>query len=198
MYLQVVGYQVMRGELDGDAHDRLRGLSDDLSSRASIHFYDEDNDTNRLDDSFHRQSKRSSKDQMQHSQKSSFASSSQFSSPRQSNKKDSLQTVNQQDLRLPLRAVSQQETFRSPRSKMGDVPEAWLVFANNSNEHQGGRGGGYGAEQAVPVNLANSIGSRLQVGSTLYTLTLNTQQQIDNTIVLHVDDFGISRPALPT
>jgi len=109
-----------------------------------------------------RQSKRSSKDQMQHSQKSSFASSSQFSSPRQSNKKDSLQTVNQQDLRLPLRAVSQQETFRSPRSKMGDVPEAWLVFANNSNEHQGGRGGGYGAEQAVPVNLANSIGSRLQ------------------------------------
>ena len=85
---------------------------------------------------------------------------------RQSNKKDSLQTVNQQDLRLPLRAVSQQETFRSPRSKMGDVPEAWLVFANNSNEHQGGRGGGYGAEQAVPVNLANSIGSRLQVGST--------------------------------
>ena len=133
MYLQVVGYQVMRGELDGDAHDRLRGLSDDLSSRASIHFYDEDNDTNRLDDSFHRHSKRSSKDQMQHSQKSSFASSSQFSSPRQSNKKDSLQTVNQQDLRLPLRAVSQQETFRRPRSKMGDVPEAWLVFANNQS-----------------------------------------------------------------
>jgi len=47
---------------------------------------------------------------------------------------------------------------------MSDVPEAWLVFANNNE--QGGRGAaqgvGFGTERAVPVNLANSIGSRLQ------------------------------------
>ena len=173
--MQVIGYQVMRGELDGDAHDQLRGGivdSSDLSSRASLQFYDDDEDgTERLDNSFHRHSKRSSKDQMQHSQKSSFASS-QFTSPRHQNKnKDSTQL--NQDLRLPLRALSQQETFRSPRSKMGDVPEAWLVFANN-NEQGGGRGAGqgigFGTERAVPVNLANSIGSRLQVRST-YTQT---------------------------
>ena len=158
----MIGYQVMRGELDGD--DRLRGDNSDLSSRASIQFYDDHDDAERLDNSFNRHSKL--KDQMQNSQKSSFASS-QFTSPRHQSKKDSTET--NQDLRLPLRAPSQQETFRSPRSKMSDVPEAWLVFAN-SNDQQGGRAGGqgvgFGTERAVPVNLANSIGSRLQVRST--------------------------------
>ena len=190
----------MRGELDGDAHDRLRGEladSSDLSSRASLQFYDDDDDTERLDNSFHRHSKRSSKDQMQHSQKSSFASS-QFTSPRHQNKKDSTQL--NQDLRLPLRALSQQETFRSPRSKMSDVPEAWLVFANK--DEQGGGGGrgaaqgvGFGTERAVPVNLANSIGSRLQVRSTdpqTKCLTAIVNRAVD------INNFGISRQALPT
>ena len=193
----------MRGELDGDAHDRLRGglESSDLSSRASLHFYDDDDDTERLDNSFHRHSKRSSRDQMQHSQKSSFASS-QFTSPRlHQNKKDSTQL--NQDLRLPLRALSQQETFRSPRSKMSDVPEAWLVFANNSNEQGGGRGAaqgiGFGTERAVPVNLANSIGSRLQVRSTTKCLTIKVTPI--HTIVnraVDINNVGLSRQALPT
>ena len=103
----------MRGELDGDAHDRLRGDNSDLSSRASLQFYDDHDDAERLDNSFNRHSKL--KDQMQNSQKSSFASS-QFTSPRHQSKKDSTET--NQDLRLPLRAPSQQETFRSPRSKI--------------------------------------------------------------------------------
>ena len=187
----------MRGELDGDAHDRLRGGlvdSSDLSSRASLQFYDDDDDTERLDNSFHRHSKRSSKDQMQHSQKSSFASS-QFTSPRHQNKKDSTQL--NQDLRLPLRALSQQETFRSPRSKMSDVPEAWLVFANN-NEQGGGRGAGqgvgFGTERAVPVNLANSIGSRLQVRS----IDPLTKKDTIVNLAFDINNGGISRQALPT
>ena len=190
----------MRGELDGDAHDRLRGEladSSDLSSRASLQFYDDDDDTERLDNSFHRHSKRSSKDQMQHSQKSSFASS-QFTSPRHQSKKDSTQL--NQDLRLPLRALSQQETFRSPRSKMSDVPEAWLVFANNNEQGGGGgrgaaQGVGFGTERAVPVNLANSIGSRLQVRSTdpqTKCLTAIVKQAVD------INNVGISRQALRT
>ena len=74
---------------------------------------------------------------------------------------------NSQDLRLPLRGVSQQETFRSPRSKLGEAPEAWLVFSNEGGMVQDG---GLSTDRALPVNLANSIGSRLQVHSTCATV----------------------------
>ena len=150
---EVRGYQVMRGELDGDARD----LGDsDLSSRTSLDFYDDGPSTDRLNNSFQGQAKPS-----QRSQKDSLNSSQE--SPHHSYKT----SINSQDLRLPLRAASQQETFRSPRSKLGEAPEAWLVF---SNEGRGPHDGGFSTDRAVPVNLANSIGSRLQVHSTCATV----------------------------
>jgi hypothetical protein len=158
---EVRGYHVMRGELDGDPHDRLRGghADSDLTSRASLDFYDDEPGGNKLQSSypdFHRYSKRPGKDSSPQGQTNYFNSSQD--SPQHSNKA----SINSQDLRLPLRAPSQQETFRSPRSKRsGDIPEAWLVFPGA--ESRAHHAGGFGTDRAVPVNLANSIGSRLQV-----------------------------------
>ena len=167
---EVRGYQVMRGELDGDARD----LGDsDLSSRTSLDFYDDGPSTDRLNNSFQGQAKPS-----QRSQKDSLNSSQE--SPHHSYKT----SINSQDLRLPLRAASQQETFRSPRSKLGEAPEAWLVF---SNEGRGPHDGGFSTDRAVPVNLANSIGSRLQVHSTCATCTKS-----------HTLNYALFRLVLPT
>lgn len=152
---EVRGYETMRKELDGDVHDRLRGGQDDsdLSSRASLEFYNDD--LMNSYSSYHRHGRHESQENLRHGHKGSFNSS--YESPHRSNKT----SFTSQDLRLPLRAPSQQD---SHRSKLGDIPEAWLVFPNGDGRHTQN---GFLTERAVPVNLANSIGSRLQVRSSV-------------------------------
>ena len=48
------------------------------------------------------------------------------------------------------------ESFASRPSRLERIPEAWLVFPEDGGGHQS-------RSPAIPVNLRNAIGSRLQV-----------------------------------
>ena len=57
------------------------------------------------------------------------------------------------------------ESFASRPSRLERIPEAWLVFPEDGRHHSQ-------TSPAIPVNLRNAIGSRLQVAPTSYLLPL--------------------------
>ena len=153
------GYESMRKDLDGDAYDKLRGFPPDrnLERRNSLEFYDDD-----FDDHFYNS---------YHSYHAGPSKKNSFNtSPRRHDQNRSSFRNLENSFISPRTNFS--ESFNSRRSKLDNVPEAWLVFPTD----RATKNGGHNVDQrelnnptsmsynrAVPVNLRQSIGSRLQV-----------------------------------
>ena len=167
------GYESMRKDLDGDAYDKLRGgqRDRDIYSRNSLEFHDDDFDDRFYNSyrSYHKQSKKNSfnNSPRRHDiNRNSFRNlENSFISPR----------------------TNLSESFNSRRSRIDNVPEAWLVFPNDRVPQNGAIIGdqrelnnptSMSYNRAVPVNLRQSIGSRLQVMS---HITANTYCNADST-----------------